>query len=130
MPCRAKKLGSIGTIASEKAYGGRAIDHDVIVVAGDAGERLGQDVLPTDLSCERLGDRAQQNIGGSHMEIVVNAADDVTKGGGASARFLQEDVVHRLRRRYRIAEKSQRGMALWVHVDEQHTSLLAREKGR
>ena len=108
----------------------RAIDDDVVVGAPHAGDRVGQDVLPADEAGERVRDRTQQNIGRSQIEVLTDCVDDVTKNGALSHRVLQEQIVHGPRRRTSLGEKSQGRMALRVHVHEQHSSLLAREKGR
>ena len=63
----------------------RAINDEVIVVAGDTADGVGQDVLPADESRESFGERTQQNIGGSHIEVFANAVDDVSKHGAVSA---------------------------------------------
>ena len=117
-------------IERQKADVGWAIDDDVVVGAPHAGDRVRQDVLPADEAGERVRDRTQQNIGGRHIEVLADGADDVTKSSGLSGCSLQEQIVHGPRRRTGLGEKAQSRMALRVHVHEQHSSLLAREKGR
>jgi hypothetical protein len=81
-------------VEREEADVRRAIDDDVVVVAPDAGHGLGQDVLPAGAPGECFRDRSQQNVGRSHVEVLANAADDVTKPGGVAAGFPHEHFVH------------------------------------
>ncbi len=117
-------------VEGEETDARRAIDDDIVVIVGEAGQRVGQDVFPTDLTSERLRHPAQQDVGGSHIEVLANIPNDVTENGGPLAGLLDEDLVHRPRRLDRVGEKPERRMALRVHVHEQDSALLAGEKGR
>src|SRR2546425_1178959 len=121
---------SLQRVESEEADVRWAIDNDIIVVVPEAGQGVRQDVLPADLTCECLRYPTQQNVGRSHVKVLANGPDDVTKNRELFAGFLHEYLVHGPRRMHSIGEKSQSGMALRVHVHEQNSSLLAGEKGR
>src|SRR5882724_890313 len=62
-------------VEGEDANAGGAIDDDVIVVVPEVDQGLSQDVLPADLPGKRLRDPAQQDVGGSHVEVLANGQD-------------------------------------------------------
>jgi hypothetical protein len=118
-------------IERQEANGRGAIDDDIVVVASYPGKRFGQEILPPGEPRQLLRDRAQKNVGRSHVEVVENREDDVTKVAGLLAHAPRENLVHRLRRRDSVAgAETQGGMALWVHVHQQHPALRAREECR
>src|SRR5207245_3436282 len=80
--------------------------------------------------CDHFLVSAQQDAGRSHVDVLADREDDLTKTRGLLACAPREHLVHRPRRRGGGGEEAEGGMALWVHIHQQHPALRAREESR
>src|SRR5882724_2062255 len=135
IPCSEKKLGSIGMSASVQAWRalkvsradvGWAVDDNVVVAVIEPAECPGEDVFAAGEPGKRLGNGAQEDVGGCQVEVLLHRARDIRDGDLAAAVSAPEDVVHRSGGR--SDGEAQGGMTLRVQVHQQRSSSGHREE--
>jgi hypothetical protein len=99
----------------------RRIDADEVVVVGDHP----QSPLERALAADRRGqgDLGPGEVDRSAGDVDLPLADDLTDRD-----LVDEDVVHRRLQRVRIDPLGHREVALWIHVDAEHTVPLLDER--